>query len=322
MLNVQSLTQRTFAQIVVFALLLLNSTLAFAQNQVNGIVTDKTGEPLIGVNVVEKGTTNGVITDFNGQFTLNVAQGKTLVFSYVGYTTQEITVKGSSLKIIMEEDSKTLDEVVVVGYGSMSRKDVTSSITTVKADKLNVGVYSDPGQLLQGKVPGLTVVQSSDPTSGTASISLRGASSLRTGAAMEPYYVIDGIPGMSLSLIAPEDIESIDVLRDASATAIYGSKAANGVILITTKRGKTGAPRISYNGYVGIQNATATIDRVSSADYARLYNRIDDDNNNPHRYSDEDIRLFENGSDPYGHPNTDWNDAAYKTGVLLSLIHI
>ena len=175
MLNVQSLTQRTFAQIVVFALLLLNSTLAFAQNQVNGIVTDKTGEPLIGVNVVEKGTTNGVITDFNGQFTLNVAQGKTLVFSYVGYTTQEITVKGSSLKIIMEEDSKTLDEVVVVGYGSMSRKDVTSSITTVKADKLNVGVYSDPGQLLQGKVPGLTVVQSSDPTSGTASISLRGA---------------------------------------------------------------------------------------------------------------------------------------------------
>lgn len=235
MLNVQSLTQRTFAQIVVFALLLLNSTLAFAQNQVNGIVTDKTGEPLIGVNVVEKGTTNGVITDFNGQFTLNVAQGKTLVFSYVGYTTQEITVKGSSLKIIMEEDSKTLDEVVVVGYGSMSRKDVTSSITTVKADKLNVGVYSDPGQLLQGKVPGLTVVQSSDPTSGTASISLRGASSLRTGAAMEPYYVIDGIPGMSLSLIAPEDIESIDVLRDASATAIYGSKAANGVILITTK---------------------------------------------------------------------------------------
>ena len=103
------------------------------------------------MNVVEKGTTNGVITDFNGQFTLNVAQGKTLVFSYVGYTTQEITVKGSSLKIIMEEDSKTLDEVVVVGYGSMSRKDVTSSITTVKADKLNVGVYSDPGQLLQGK---------------------------------------------------------------------------------------------------------------------------------------------------------------------------
>ena len=114
----------------------------------------------------------------------------------------------------------------------------------------------------------------------------------------------------------PNDIESISVLKDASSAAIYGSKASNGVILITTKRGKTGAPRISYNGYVGIQNATATIDRVSSADYARLYNRIDDDNNNPHRYSDEDIRLFENGSDPYGHPNTDWNDAAYKTGVL------
>ena len=143
MLNVQSLTQRTFAQIVVFALLLLNSTLAFAQNQVNGIVTDKTGEPLIGVNVVENGTTNGVITDFNGQFTLNVAQGKTLVFSYVGYTTQEITVKGSSLKIIMEEDSKTLDEVVVVGYGSMSLKYVFSSCICGIADILYGVVYSD-----------------------------------------------------------------------------------------------------------------------------------------------------------------------------------
>ena len=298
MLNVQSLTQRTFAQIVVFALLLLNSTLAFAQNQVNGIVTDKTGEPLIGVNVVEKGTTNGVITDFNGQFTLNVAQGKTLVFSYVGYTTQEITVKGSSLKIIMEEDSKTLDEVVVVGYGSMSRKDVTSSITTVKADKLNVGVYSDPGQLLQGKVPGLTVVQSSDPTSGTASISLRGASSLRTGAAMEPYYVIDGIPGMSLSLIAPEDIESIDVLRDASATAIYGSKAANGVILITTKKGsKSEHTSVNYSAYLAFDNIAKRLDMMT-ADELRTYAK----ENNITLPNDKGA-------------NTNWNDEVLRTAI-------
>lgn len=298
MLNVQSLTKRTVAQIVVFALLLLNSTLAFAQSQVSGLVTDKTGEPLIGVNVVEKGTTNGVITDFNGQFTLNVAQGKVLVFSYVGYTTQEITVKGASLKIIMEEDSKTLDEVVVVGYGSMNRKDVTSSITTVKADKLNVGVYSDPGQLLQGKVPGLTVVQSSDPTSGTASISLRGASSLRTGAAMEPYYVIDGIPGMSLSLIAPEDIESIDVLRDASATAIYGSKAANGVILITTKKGsKSEHTSVNYSAYLAFDNIAKRLDMMT-ADELRAYAK----ENNITLPNDKGA-------------NTNWNDEVLRTAI-------
>ena len=157
----------------------------------------------------------------------------------------------------------------------MNRKDVTSSITTVKADKLNVGVYSDPGQLLQGKVPGLTVVQSSDPTSGTASISLRGASSLRTGAAMEPYYVIDGIPGMSLSLIAPEDIESIDVLRDASATAIYGSKAANGVILITTKKGsKSEHTSVNYSAYLAFDNIAKRLDMMTATSSAPMPRKI------------------------------------------------
>jgi iron complex outermembrane receptor protein len=271
---------------------------AFAQAQVRGLVTDKTGEPLIGVNVLEKGTTNGVITDYNGQFTLNVAQGKTLVFSYVGYISEEVVVKGSQLKVVLAEDSKTLDEVVVVGYGSMSRKDVTSSITTVKADKLNVGVYSDPAQLLQGKVPGLTVVQSSDPTAGTASISLRGASSLRTGEAMEPYYVVDGIPGVSLSLVAPEDIESIDVLRDASATAIYGSKAANGVILITTKKGsKAEHTSVNYSAYVAVDNIAKNLDMMS-ADDLRAYAKA-------------------NGFDLYNDQgaNTKWSDEVLRTAV-------
>ncbi len=192
----------------------------------------------------------------------------------------------------------TLDEVVVVGYGSMSRKDVTSSITTVKADKLNVGVYSDPGQLLQGKVPGLTVVQSSDPTSGTASISLRGASSLRTGAAMEPYYVIDGIPGMSLSLIAPEDIESIDVLRDASATAIYGSKAANGVILITTKKGsKSEHTSVNYSAYLAFDNIAKRLDMMT-ADELRTYAK----ENNITLPNDKGA-------------NTNWNDEVLRTAI-------
>jgi TonB-linked outer membrane protein, SusC/RagA family/TonB-dependent outer membrane receptor, SusC/RagA subfamily, signature region len=250
---------------IIFALLLLNSTLAFAQNKVSGMVTDKSGEHLIGVNVIEKGTTNGVITDFDGKFTLNVEKGKMLEFSYVGYIKQDVKA-APNMKVVMQEDSKTLDEVVVIGYGSMSRKDVTSSITTVKADKLNVGVYSDPGQLLQGKVPGLIITQNSDPNGGTSSIQLRGASSLRGSGAMEPYYVIDGVPGMSLSLVAPEDIESIDVLRDATATAIYGSKAANGVIIVTTKKGKAGKTSVTYNGYVAMDNVMKNLDILSASE--------------------------------------------------------
>lgn len=264
MLNVQSESKRTFTQSLFFVLFLLSSTLAFAQNRVTGVVTDKTGEPLIGVNVLEKGTTNGTVTDIDGKFTVDMPQGKTLVFSFIGFVTQEIKVTSNVVNVVLNEDTKTLDEVVVIGYGSMTRKDVTSSITTVKAEDLNVGVYTSPAQLLQGKVPGLTIANTSDPN-GSPSISLRGASSLRSGEAMEPYYVIDGVPGVSLSLVAPEDIESIDVLRDASATAIYGSKAANGVIIVTTKKGnKNGKTNVSYSGYVAWDKTMKTLDMMTA----------------------------------------------------------
>ena len=273
-------SKRLWSHIMMVALFLLNSTWAFAQSTVNGVVKDSAGEPLIGVNVIEKGTTNGTVTDVDGKFTLNVAPGKTLLISYIGYKTQEITA-GRNLNIILAEDNAMLDEVVVVGYGSMTRKDVTSSITTVKADKLNVGTYTDPAQLLQGKVPGLSITQSSDPNGGTSSIQLRGASSLRSGAAMEPYYVIDGVPGVSLATIAPEDIESIDILRDATATAIYGSKAANGVIIVTTKKGKSGKASVTYNGYVALDNVMKNLDMLSASElraYAKANNfTIDND---------------------------------------------
>ena len=247
-----------------FAFFLLVSTYAFAQNTVTGTVTDNTGMPLIGVSVIEKGTTNGNVTDIDGKYTVNVEKGKTLVFSYIGYVTQEVEVQSNTINIVMGEDSQLLEEVVVIGYGSMQRKDVTSSITTVKAEDLNVGVYTSPAQLLQGKVPGLTIANTSDPN-GSPSISLRGASTLRSGEAMEPYYVIDGVPGVSLSLIAPEDIESIDVLRDASATAIYGSKAANGVIIVTTKKGnKDGHTNVSYSGYVAWDKTLNTLDMMTA----------------------------------------------------------
>ena len=247
-----------------FAFFLLVSTYAFAQNTVTGTVTDNTGMPLIGVSVIEKGTTNGNVTDIDGKYRIHVEKGKTLVFSYIGYVNQEIEVNSNIINIMMAEDNQLLDEVVVIGYGSMQRKDITSSITTIKAEDLNVGVYTSPAQLLQGKVPGLTIANTSDPN-GSPSISLRGASTLRSGEAMEPYYVIDGVPGVSLSLIAPEDIESIDVLRDASATAIYGSKAANGVIIVTTKKGnKDGHTNVSYSGYVAWDKTLNTLDMMTA----------------------------------------------------------
>ena len=301
MLNVQLLQKRTLAQIFIFVMILMNSTLAFAQSKVSGLVTDKAGEPLIGVNVIEMGTNNGAITNLDGRFTLEVAQGKVLQFSYIGYKTKEVTVTGSNLTVMMDDDNKTLDEVVVVGYGKMTRKDVTSSITTIKADELNKGVYTNPAQMLQGKVPGLVITQSSDPNA-SPSITLRGASSFREGAAMEPFYVVDGVPGISLTTIAPDDIESIDVLRDASATAIYGSKAANGVIIVTTKKGKAGRTQVSYNGYVAINRVAKNWDMMTGDQY-------------------KDFILANNFAmetiDDQGY-NTDWQKEVQRTGISNS----
>lgn len=204
------------------------------------------------------------------------------------------------MNITLLEDTETLDEVVVIGYGSMQRKDVTSSITSVKAEDLNVGVVTSPAQMLQGKVPGLTVANTSDPN-GSASISLRGASSLRAGEAMEPYYVIDGVPGASLSLIAPDDIESIDVLRDASATAIYGSKAANGVIIVTTKKGKKdGHTSVSYSGYVAWDKTMNSLDMMTAdqlLDFASKNNI--------------DLSPYYDVNNP---ANTNWQDEVLRTG--------
>ena len=162
-------------------------------------------------------------------------------------------------------DTLKLSEIVVVGYGKMRRKDITSSITTIQSSDLNQGVYTSPAQLLQGKVPGLTVSNSGDPNA-APSITLRGASTLRTGAAMEPYYIVDGVPGVDLSLVATDDIESIDILRDATATAIYGSKAANGVIIVTTKHGHAGTARVTYNGYMAVELVSKNLDLASAAD--------------------------------------------------------
>lgn len=257
-----------FSRMVLVLMSLLVSTAAWAQANVTGTVVDQNDEPLMGATVIVKGTASGTSTDLDGNFTINAAQGKTLIVSYVGYTTKEVPVKGTNLKITLNEDAALLDEVVVIGYGTMTRKDLTGSISTVNSKDLNVGAYTDPGQLLQGKVPGLVVVQNSDPNGGVNSITLRGASTLN--GSTSPLYVVDGIPGVNLNLIPPADIESIDVLRDASATAIYGSKAANGVIIVTTKKGSEGPARVSYQGYVSWEKI-AHDNKMLTADELRAY---------------------------------------------------
>ena len=288
-LNLKQGTQKA----MFFVFFLLCSTVMLAQNKVSGTVLDATGEPLIGVSVLEAGTNNGVVTDYDGNFALTVKQGARLTFSYVGYTTKTLAA-ANGMKVTLEEDNKVLNEVVVVGYGTMRRKDVTSSITTVKAEDLNRGVFTDPGQMLQGKVPGLVISSTADPNGG-ATITLRGASTLRSGA-MSPYYVIDGIPGVDPSTVAPDDIESIDVLRDATATAIYGSKAANGVIIITTKKGAEEKTNVTYNGYVAIDNILKKYDVATAAelrDYA----------------SKNGVALKDGGA------STNWQDEVLRTGI-------
>ena len=293
MQNVQNL-KRGMMKTVLFVFCLLCSTMAFAQSKVSGVVTDSQGEPLIGVTVMEVGTQNGAVTDMDGRYSINVAQGKSLQFSYVGYTAKTLRVSGNQLNVTLEEANKTLNEVVVVGYGTMRRKDVTSSITTVKSEDLNRGVFTDPGQMLQGKVPGLVVSSTADPN-GSPTITLRGASTLRSGA-MSPYYVVDGIPGVDISIVAPDDIESIDVLRDATATAIYGSKAANGVIIITTKKGAEERTNVSYNGYVALDKILNTYDMATASDL-RQYAQTNG------------IALKDGGAD------VDWQDEVLRTGV-------
>lgn len=233
---------------------------------IKGKVIDEKGETVIGATIVVKGSSAKTVTDFDGNFELKgVDAGAAVEISYIGF--QTLTAKLSNgATFVMKEDNKLLNEVVVVGYGYMRRKDVTSSITTVKSEDFNVGVYQSPAQLLQGKVPGLQITTSSDPNA-SSSVTLRGASTLREGAAMEPYYVIDGVPGMDISLISPEDIESIDVLRDASATAIYGSKAANGVILVTTKKGKEGRASVNYSAYVAFDQVSKNLDMMGADEY-------------------------------------------------------
>ncbi|KJD33888.1 collagen-binding protein [Tamlana nanhaiensis] len=252
--------------------LFLVVSIGFAQQKISGNITDANGLPLLGVSILEKNTTNGTTSDFDGNFTINtINSGSVLEFSYVGFKTIEIQLKDSdtNLKITLEEDLQKLSEVVVIGYGTQKRADVTSAVATVKSESFVQGNVKDAAQLIQGKVAGLSVsAPSGDPTTGTQ-ISLRGTSSILGGT--NPLILVDGVPG-SLSTVAPEDIESIDVLKDGSATAIYGTRGTNGVIIITTKSGKNDMKStIEYNGYASLTTIANTLDFLDANELRQKY---------------------------------------------------
>lgn len=290
-----------------------NAAIVQQNETCKGVVKDATGEAVIGASVVVKGTTNGIITDFDGNFSLSgVTVGSTIVVSYVGYQTQELKWNGSTLNIVLKEDSKTLSEVVVVGYGTQKKANLSGSVAMVDSKELENRPIQNISSGLQGLMPGVTVTGTNGaPGMDAGNIRVRGVGTLNSAG---PYILVDGVETGTLSSVDPNDIETISVLKDAASAAIYGSKAANGVILITTKRGKTGKPKISYSGYVSFQNATNMIERMGSYEYATLLNQALEAEGMAKRFSDEELQKFKDGTDP-NYPDTDWYDLAYKTGV-------
>lgn len=234
------------------------------KKEISGSVKDNTGAPIPGATIIVQGTNIGIVTDANGEFKLTVpGDAKTLVFSFVGMKTKEVPIDGTSVfNVVLEEETVGIDEVVAVGYGKNSRKNLSSAVSSVKSDELNRGAIADVGQLLQGKVPGLNISSSGDPTK-SATIIMRGASTLNSS--QSPFYVIDGVPGADISLVSPDDIVSVDVLKDAAATSIYGNRAANGVIMITTRKGNKDKEQVSYNGYVGFENVSNQLDMMNAS---------------------------------------------------------
>lgn len=240
------------------------------KEKITGTITNSQGEPIIGANVVEKGTTNGTVTDADGKFMLDIPGKASLLVSYIGYNMREVALNGQSvLNIELVEDAKAIDEVVVIGYGQQRRSEITTSITKVTSDDFIKGSVKSAEQLIQGKVAGLQVVNSSgDPTS-DIQMMLRGVSTLSSSTS--PLIIIDGIPGGVLNSIAPEDIESIDVLKDGSAAAIYGTRGTNGVVIVTTKRSnKSGKMTLDYNGYLSVNTIKKGIDVLSASEYRAL----------------------------------------------------
>ena len=299
---------------LLFLLVTLISLSVSAQTQtVKGTVTDKTGETVIGASVVEKGNpSNGTITDIDGNYTLTVPAKATIVFSYVGYTTQEAAVKGQSvINIVMSEDAQALEEVVVIGYGSVKKKDLTGSVATVNSEVLAAVPVASATEALTGKMAGVQITTTEGSPDAEMKIRVRGGGSI-TGD-NTPLFIVDGFPVESISDIPASDIEDMTVLKDASSTAIYGSRGANGVILVTTKSGKEGKVNVSYNAYYSWKKIAKTLDVLSASDYAKWQYELALLKNNG-----KDLSSYENFFGKYadidlynGIAENDWQDLTF-----------
>lgn len=282
---------------------------AFQQKTISGKVVDEQGVPLPGVTVVVKGTTVGMVTNIDGDYNLQVPDdAKVLVFSFVGMKTQEVVLGNkTTIDITLEAESIGLEEVIAVGYASQKKANIVGSVTSVSGDQIESIPAADVTNAISGRMPGAVVIQDTgEPGQNDAEILVRGRTTLGSSyASVAPLIVVDGVPGRSLSDIDPVDIESISVLKDASA-AIYGATAANGVILVTTKRGQAGKPRMNYQFYQGWMTPTVLPKTTNAGDYATMLTEYQVYENRNRTYSDEDIALYYSGRDPWVHPNSDW----------------
>lgn len=282
--------------------------------KITGNVADNNGEPIIGASVVVNGTKNGTVTDIDGNFTLvSNSETPTLNISYVGFDTQNIKVRpGQTIKVTLKENAQSLEELVVVGYGSQKKVNVIGSIATVDSKSLEARSASDVSNMLTGQMSGVTITQTSgNPGQDGGTIRVRGVGSF--GATPSPLVLVDGMPG-SLSDITPDEIENISVLKDASSAAIYGSRAANGVVLVTTKRGKEGRTKVSYNGSVGFSKAAELPEMAHSYEYAKFYNIAA----GTETYKPEDIQKYKDGSDPDNYADENYLDKLFGGHSFLT----
>lgn len=286
-----------------------NSVQLQQKKTIKGVVVDVNGEPIVGANIIEVGTKNGVVTDFDGKFNITVNKNATIRVSYIGYLSQNVKVaKNNNFKIILAEDTESFEEVVVVGYGRQKKVNLTGAIAVVDSKELVKNSTANVSSALSGRLSGLVTIQSSgEPGADAAALRIRGISSLNSNS---PLILVDGIP-RSINNLNPNDIASISVLKDAAAAAIYGMRAANGVVLVTTKRGK-GKTTFSANMYTGVQTPTRMPNFLDSYNYGVLLNEANKNDGVAATYSDEDLKKFKDGSSPDTHPNTDW------TGETLS----
>lgn len=292
----------------VFSLFLacaMSTTIMAQSRNVQGRIVDaKSNEPLIGVTVKEAGTSHGVVTDLDGSFTISVSPDANLLVSYVGYKNLQVPVKGKNkLMVLLEENSEILNDVVVVGYGVQKKATLSGAVTSVKGEDLVKAPVTNVSNGLAGRLPGVFAISNTaEPGYDGSTIRIRG---VNTFGNAEPLVVVDGVPGRSLERIDPSTIESLSVMKDASA-AIYGAQAANGVIIITTKRGKQGKPTVDFSYNYGLSRPTTVPEMCNAAEYATLLNEIDSYAGNMPRYTADEIKKFADGSDPWSYPNTDW----------------